>query len=114
MSLLLDLLSGLFLLAGSVLCVTGGVALLRLPDFFSRVHGGGVTDTLAAPLLLGGLMLQMDWSLDLVKVVMIMVFVLSTNPTASHSMAKAALHGGQQPLVADADGELPEDASSKA
>ena len=50
-------------------------------------------------LLLCGLMLQMDWSLDLLKVVMILVFILATNPTASHSMAKAALHGGQRPLV---------------
>ena len=97
MSLLLDGLSALCLLAGSILCITGGVGLLRLPDFFSRVHAAGVTETLAAPLLLTGLMLQMEWSLDLLKVLLIMLFILATNPTASHAMAKAALHGGQGP-----------------
>ncbi|MDX1335820.1 MAG: monovalent cation/H(+) antiporter subunit G [Gammaproteobacteria bacterium] len=97
MNLLLDGLSAICLLAGSVLCVTGGVGLLRLPDFFSRVHAAGVTETLAAPLLLTGLMLQMGWSLDLLKVLLIMLFILATNPTASHAMAKAALHGGQGP-----------------
>jgi len=93
----LQALSDLFLLLGGVLCLTGGVGLLRLPDFFSRVHAGGVTETLAAPLLLIGLMLRMDWSFDLLKVLLIMAFILATNPTASHAMAKAALHGGQGP-----------------
>lgn len=103
MSLLLDGLSILCLLAGSLLCITGGVGLLRLPDFFSRVHAAGVTETLAAPLLLTGMMLQMDWSLDLLKVLLIMVFVLATSPAASHAMAKAALHGGYGPKDKEED-----------
>ena len=111
MSILIDWLSGAFLLAGGVLCITGGVGLLRMPDFFSRVHAAGVTETLAAPLLLTGLMLRMDWSLDLIKVIMILAFVLATNPTASHAMAKAALHGGCKPITDDGDddaaGETP-------
>ena len=75
--------------------------MLRMPDFFSRVHASGVTETLATPLLLMGLALQMEWSLDLVKVAMILILVLATNPTATHAMAKATLHGGQRPLVFD-------------
>lgn len=99
MSMLLDWLSYLFLFLGSALCITGGVGLLRFPDFFSRVHATSVTETLAAPLLLVGLMLQMQWSLETVKVLMILVFILATNPTASHAMAKAAFHGGLRPDV---------------
>ena len=114
MSLAIEMLSGLCLLAGSFLCITGGVGMLRMPDFFARVHAAGVTETLATPLLLVGLMLQMDWSLDLVKVLMIMILILATNPTATHSTAKAALHGGQRPLVAGSDTEAQGDASSKA
>jgi len=101
MTFLLEWTSAICLLAGSFLCITGGVGLLRMPDFFSRVHAAGVTETLAAPLLLCGLMLQMEWSLDLVKVLMILLFVLATNPTATQAMAKATLTGGQKPLVAD-------------
>jgi multicomponent Na+:H+ antiporter subunit G len=97
MSLFLEGLSALCLLAGGFLCITGGVGLLRLPDFFSRAHAAGVTETLAAPLLLTGMMLRMDWSLDLLKVLLIILFVLATNPTATHAMAKSALHGGQGP-----------------
>ena len=103
MTAILELLSNLCLLLGGVLCITGGVGLLRMPDFFSRVHASGVTETLAAPLLLIGLLLQMEWSLDSVKVIMILILVLATNPTATHAMAKATLHGGQRPLVFDKD-----------
>jgi multicomponent Na+:H+ antiporter subunit G len=103
MTAVLELLSSLCLLLGGVLCITGGVGLLRMPDFFSRVHASGVTDTLAAPLLLIGLLLQMEWSLDSVKVILILIIVLATNPTATHAMAKATLHGGQKPLVVDDD-----------
>ncbi len=103
MTAILELLSNICLLLGGMLCITGGVGLLRMPDFFSRVHASGVTDTLAAPLLLLGLLLQMEWSLDSVKVIMILLIVLATNPTATHAMAKATLHGGQKPLVFDDD-----------
>jgi len=109
-----DLFSGFCLLAGGFLCITGGVGLLRLPDFFSRVHAAGVTETLAAPLLLTGLVLQMDWSLDLFKVLMILFLVLATNPTATHAMAKAALHGGYPQKTRGSDHAAEEDASSKA
>lgn len=110
---MIDLLSGTCLLAGGFLCITGGVGMLRMPDFFSRVHAAGVTETLATPLLLLGLALQMEWSLDLLKVLMILVFVLATNPTASHSMAKAALHGGQRPRLNGADADTGENDPSK-
>ena len=113
MTTILDLLSGLCLLLGGVLCITGGVGLLRMPDFFSRVHAAGVTETLAAPLLLIGLMLQMELSLDTAKVIMIMLLVLATNPTATHAMAKATLHGGRRPMVFDADDSTEGEGSSK-
>jgi len=113
MTAILELVSAICLLLGSVLCVTGGIGLLRMPDFFSRVHASGVTETLAAPLLLAGLALQMDWSLDLVKVAMILILVLATNPTATHAMAKATLHGGQRPLELDRDRSTGGEGASK-
>ena len=113
MTTVLEFLSGLFLLLGGVLCITGGVGLLRMPDFFSRVHAAGVTETLAAPLLLIGLAFRMEWSLDVVKLIMILILVLATNPTATHAMAKATLHGGQHPLVVNNDTDSGEAGKSK-
>ena len=106
MTAILELTSSLCLLLGGVLCITGGVGLLLMPDFYSRVHASGVTETLAAPLLLIGLLLQMEWSLDMVKVVMILILVLATNPTATHAMAKAALHLRLQSRTVAPDDEL--------
>ena len=113
MTVILEWLSGLCLLLGGGLCISGGVGLLRMPDFFSRVHASGVTETLAAPLLLSGLLLQMELSLDSVKVIMIMILVLATNPTATHAMAKATLHGGQRPLESANDKDIGGDSLSK-
>jgi len=94
-------LSALCLALGSLLCLTGAVGLLRFPDFFTRIHAVGVTDTLATPLLLLGLILQLGWCLDSFKLGLVVVFVLATNPTASHAMAKAALDAGLQPQLPD-------------
>ncbi len=112
MTAILELLSAVCLLLGGVLCITGGVGLLRMPDFFSRVHAAGVTETLAALLLLIGLLLQMEWSLDSVKVIMIMILVLATNPTATHALTNATLHGGQRPLEIGNDQDTTGEGSS--
>ncbi len=102
MTAFVELISIGCILIGSFFCITGGIGALRLPDFFSRTHAAGITDTLAAPLLLLGVALQLGWSLDLVKILLVLAFILATNPTASHAMAKAALRGGRRPKVGDA------------
>jgi len=99
--MVVEVLSWICFLSGGFLCISGSVGMLRLPDFFSRVHASSITETLATPLLLGGVMLQTGWSLDTLKLLMVAGFVLSTNPTATHAMVKAALHDGQTPLVFD-------------
>ena len=48
----LQVLSWVCLMAGCCFAVTGGIGLVRLPDFFSRTHAGGITDTMGAGLIL--------------------------------------------------------------
>ena len=91
------------LLLGSTFCIIGGIGLIRLPDFYSRIHGGGITDTLGAGLVMLGLMLQAGWSLVTVKLVLIMLFLLLTSPVASHAIARAARHSGLEPKLAGED-----------
>ena len=45
-----ELLSWALLIGGSFFCVTGAIGLLRLPDFYARLHGAGIIDTLGAGL----------------------------------------------------------------
>mgnify|MGYP001361403196 FL=1 len=77
------------------------MGLLRLPDFYSRIHGGGVTDTLGAGLVISGLMLQGGLSLTTAKLAMILLFLLLTSPVATHAIARAAQHSGLKPQVTD-------------
>lgn len=114
MSLFVELVSWFCFLTGGFFCVTGGVGLLRFPDFFSRVHAAGVTETLATPLFILGLMLQIELSLDTAKLLLIVAFILATNPTATHAMSKAALRGGLRPWVASDPSATKEGQSSKS
>ena len=52
---LVEILVWILLLGGMFFSVVGGIGLIRLPDVFSRMHGAGMTDTLGAGLILGGL-----------------------------------------------------------
>lgn len=95
----IDALSWVCLVTGGFFGIVGGIGLLRFPDLFSRFHAAGVTDTLGAGLILIGLMLQAGWSLITIKLVLILAFGLFTSPTATHALAKAALHGKTKPLL---------------
>ncbi|MDH3378098.1 MAG: monovalent cation/H(+) antiporter subunit G [Gammaproteobacteria bacterium] len=99
MQLLLDAISWICLLSGGFFVVAGGIGLLRFPDFFTRLHAASVTDTLGTGLILLGLMLQSGFSQASVKLILILVFLFFSSPTAAHALAKAALHGKLVPFV---------------
>jgi len=96
----LDILGWVFLVAGSVLSIAGGIGLLRFPDFYTRIHAGGLTDTGGAGLVIAGLLVQSDSFLVAVKLVIILFFLLLTSPTSTHALARAALTAGVKPLLA--------------
>jgi multicomponent Na+:H+ antiporter subunit G len=108
--LLLDILSAIFLVSGSLFAIIGGLGVLRFPDFFSRLHGGGITDTMGAGLIMLGLVFQavkvgLDSELGfapwlvMIKLLMILFFLFITCPTACHALARSAVADGLEPLV---------------
>jgi multicomponent Na+:H+ antiporter subunit G len=110
MELILDIASGALLAAGSAFILIGTLGLVRLPDFYTRLHAAGITDTLGAELLLIAMMLQAGLSLITVKLILISLFVFFTSPTATHAVANAARTMGLRPaLVPDSDIEPPRD-----
>jgi multicomponent Na+:H+ antiporter subunit G len=92
MGVLADLLTGLFLILGMGLLVIGAVGVLRMPDVYTRMHPAGVVDTGAAGLILCGLMFQGGFSLVTVKLILVLIFLWLTSPTATHALAVAARH----------------------
>lgn len=105
MDLVLDGFSVACLLIGSAFAVIGGVGIVRLPDFFTRIHGAGITDTLGAGFILLGLMLQAGLTLITVKLLLIWFFLFITSPTSTHALAMSALTHGIEPLLADTEDE---------
>ena len=111
MDIIIDILSWTLLLCGSVFMVIGGIGMIRLPDVFTRMHAASVSETMGAIAIFSGLMLQAGWSLITVKLVLMIVFMMFTNPTATHAIARAALGEGLIPLTDDEDDENMEDLS---
>lgn len=99
-----DILSWVLLVAGGAFCIIGGIGLIRMPDFYTRVHAASVTDTLGAGLVLLGLMIQAGLTLALAKLIMIGVLILFMSPTATHALTRAALVRGLEPVLADEGG----------
>jgi multicomponent Na+:H+ antiporter subunit G len=93
-ALVAEVLSWVFIVAGSVFVLIGGIGLIRLPDFYARIHAAGITDTMGAWLILIGLMFSAGWTLITVKLMMLLFFLAATSPLASHALAKAAFLRG--------------------
>lgn len=96
-----DIISSVLLMLGSFLLLTGALGLLRFPDVYSRMHAAGLSETLGAGLVLIALMLQSTSLIVFFKLLFILLFLWLTGPTAGHTLAKAAQHGGLRPLVED-------------
>lgn len=104
--IVIDIISWLLLSAGGVFCVIGAIGVVRMPDFFTRMHAASVTDTLGAGLIILGLILQSGFTLASVKLLILGLLIYFVSPTASHSLADAALERGAKPVLAD-EGEPP-------
>lgn len=94
-----DILSGLFLVVGAFLVVSGGVGLLRFPDFYTRIHAVGVTDPVGTGLVLLGLLLRTDTWDDGIRLLIILLFLTLTSPTATHLLSLAARRDGMHVWV---------------
>lgn len=108
MSAALDVISWVCLVGGGFFCIVGGIGLIRMPDFYTRMQAASLTETLGAGLILLGLLIQAGLTLIGAKIVMVGLLIFFTSPTATHALAKAALVRDLQPLLS-----REEDTSSK-
>jgi multicomponent Na+:H+ antiporter subunit G len=97
MTITLDILSWIMLTSGGVFVFIGGLGALRMPNLYTRMHAASLTDTMAAVLILGGIMLQAGLTLATIKLAAILLFLLLTSPTASNALASAAILAGVKP-----------------
>lgn len=95
----LALISTGFIFAGCFFVLAGALGVLRMPDFFTRMHAAGMTDTLGAECVLIGLMFQTGFSQMTLKLLLVAFFLFLTSPTASHAIANAAQKSGLKPYL---------------
>lgn len=101
-ALIADAVSWALLMSGCVLVIIGALGLVRFPDFYTRMHAAGITDTLGTELILTGLMVQAGFTLVTVKLFLIGAFLFFTSPTSTHAIANAAFTAGLKPNLDDA------------
>ncbi len=86
-----------FLSAGLFLLLVSAIGLLRLPDFFTRVHAVSKSETLGIALILIGLMFYQGADLTSLKFALIVLFVAIANPVGAHLLTRAAVRTGVLP-----------------
>ncbi len=97
-------LGAILIASGVFFLIAGTIGYLRLPDFFTRMHAIGKSDTLGALLSLLGVACLAGWSLLALKFVIVALFIFLANPTATHAIARAGLLSGLVPWTRK-DGE---------
>ena len=95
----IDIVSIAMLTTGLVFVLAGAIGVIRLPDFYTRMHAAGVTDTLGAELIVFGLMLQSGLTMTTAKLALIALLLFLTSPTATHAVANAAHKAGLKPIL---------------
>ena len=97
--------SGLFFFTG------GSIGILRFPDFYSRLHPAGKLDTMGLLMTMTGMALYtiQEFTLSAIftslKILLIVVFVFITSPTATHAILDAGVRAGLSPWTAPGKGE---------
>lgn len=107
----LDLVGAVVVLGGSVFLFLGGLGLWRMPDSYNRIQAGTKATTLGSLMVFVGVALIVPgWS---VKLLLILLFLLFTNPLSSQVLARAAHRSGVAPtpetradVLADDQGDL--------
>ena len=87
------------IIAGILFVLAGTLGVLRLPDFYTRLHAAGITDTLGAELILIGLIIQSGFTQLSLKLLIVAFFLFITSPTATHAVAHAAYQAGLKPKL---------------
>jgi len=96
----MTIVSLVLIIGGLVFFAGGSVGILRFPDIYSRLHPAGKMDTMGLFLTMSGMAVYVlrDFSLSALltalKIMLIVVFIFITSPTATHAIADAGMRAG--------------------
>ncbi|MBN2017851.1 MAG: Na+/H+ antiporter subunit G [Candidatus Cloacimonetes bacterium] len=91
---LLDIIGAIITLIGSLFLLLGSIGILRMPDVYNRMQAGTKATTLGSMLFLLGLGLSYIECGCIGRIIILILFIIFTNPISSHALARAAHHAG--------------------
>ena len=80
--------ASLLMSSGLFFFIIGTVGLIRFPDALTRAHGAAKCDTLGALLCTLSLLILTGFTGAAFKLILIILFIWITNPTATHLIAR--------------------------
>lgn len=101
-----DYLAAGLLLAAFFFMAVSAVGVIRLPDFFSRLHASSVGETLGVVLAGIGFAIYEGFTLTAAKIMLIVIAVFLVNPVGTHLIGKAAIRAGHRPWKEEDDADI--------
>ena len=98
-----EFIAGLFLAGGAFFLLASAIGMLRLPDFYCRLHASGNSETLGVMLSFMGLVIYEGLTLTSLKMIMIVLLIFLGNPIGTHILSKAAYKSGHHVWTLEED-----------
>ena len=86
------IITAVLIILGLLFMLASLIGIAALPDFFTRLHAQGIGDTLGAFLILAGMMVAVHGGLLSVKIFLIFIIIVLTNPIGTNLMMIAAIN----------------------
>ena len=99
-----EIITALLLLGSLFFFLASAIGMIRLPDFYSRLHSSGNSETMGLMLASLGLVIYelcTGTVLTAIKLIIIFLLVFLANPIGTHILGKAALKSGHPVKAAD-------------
>lgn len=123
MSFTVEVIISVLMLFGGLFILVGSIGLLRLQDFYVRLHAPTKATTLGLGSVLIASMVYMAYEQGYLGIneLLITLFLVITAPVTAHILAKAAMHNKVEPmertknteLIDQARQQLPPDGDTK-
>ncbi len=82
------MIGSIFIFLGICLIIISNIGVIRFPDFYTRLHAAGITDSSGTTLLLIGFALQNEFSINTIKIILLILIIGAANSTNSYILAR--------------------------
>ncbi|KTR05835.1 cation:proton antiporter [Aureimonas ureilytica] len=107
-----NILAGIFVVMGAMFALVASIGILRLPDFYTRIHAASKAGTVGSVLALVALAIVSVQTAEVLRAIAAIVFFFLTAPISAHLLGKAAYSAGYRMWSGSVLDEMEEDLAS--